>query len=752
MYFTKKYLILTLIISFFVLPFQVLAIDEEIVESESTSSEAVINDPDSQDSNPTQETLTATDTADAIKIEAEAIDAPSEEVEEESNTDKAVPTLHNDSTAEEAVEESNINTEVTDDSSSNETELEEETITAQDLEISEPGVLPGSTLYPFKDMWRGFRSAITFNKVKKAELKLQHANERIIEARMLAEVDGDAEAAENLGKALEKYEKDLENVQKIISNIEEKVADDPKLDKFIDKLADSQIKQQKIIQKLEGKVQEKTLNNIIKARENSTKHFSEVISQVVPQGQIAERIQKAIESQNGSDFKEFKNLEILKQIREDLPEDAKEQFRQAEEKILNKFSKKLQNLNEDEQKYLKKHIEKTRGNEIRQLKILDELKAIEGLPKEVIKRLDDAEDKVTKKFENRINKFESKEARDKFLKKLQEGEMEDMRALKRINENISPELKEDLKEMSKNSKKAFQKKFFEEENGGSLKFEELKKKLEENPDPVAFAIIQDLENDLPADKKKFVRELRQKTGEEFQKRINKDGDKFLQKFTDDKEPSSLKRLEEIKKTLPPQALPGINRAIEIQKLKNKALIKGQDEEDARARIEKLKKYTDNLTPERQAELKKRINGQKIKESATNKPQSNQDEKKIFAPNDKIKPQIIRDLKQQNLETEKKRKNGNMVDEKLPIKPIIRNIQEERQELKEDNERPINEIIQERREIIRNEVIQDKIEITQERREDIREVGIIEKEDDLKEIIQERREEIEKARAEDQLYR
>ena len=66
--------------------------------------------------------------------------------------------------------------------------LEEENITAQNLGVDEQNILPGDTLYLFKNIWRRFKTAITFDKIKKAELKLQHANERIIEAQNL--VDG----------------------------------------------------------------------------------------------------------------------------------------------------------------------------------------------------------------------------------------------------------------------------------------------------------------------------------------------------------------------------------------------------------------------------------------------------------------------------------------------------------------------------------------------------------------------------------
>ncbi len=318
-----------------------------------------------------------------------------------------------------------------------ETILEDEIVTADDLGVSEPDVLPGDALYPFKDMWRGFRVAITFNKVKKAELKLHDANERIIEAKILAEKEGNEESEENFKKALEKYEKDLEKVEKIISNIDEKAEDNPKLDKFINKLASSQIKQQKLIQKLEDKVPETALNNIKKARQNATKHFAKVISQVVPQGQIAYVIEKAIEAQKGSKFKDFKNLEILKQIREDLPEDSKKHFIKAEKKILDKLVKKLEKLNDKERKELKKYFKKINGSD------------------EIIKELDEARNKTTKKFkgnEKTKNTLPQQDLPGSNNEGGEENTKARMEILQKYTDNLTPERRAELEERTNQQK------------------------------------------------------------------------------------------------------------------------------------------------------------------------------------------------------------------------------------------------------------------------------------------------------------
>jgi len=59
----------------------------------------------------------------------------------------------------------------------------DENIKPEDLGVGDPNILPDSPLYAFKNIGRGFQSFFTRDPVKKAELKLKFANEKIIEAK-----------------------------------------------------------------------------------------------------------------------------------------------------------------------------------------------------------------------------------------------------------------------------------------------------------------------------------------------------------------------------------------------------------------------------------------------------------------------------------------------------------------------------------------------------------------------------------------
>lgn len=85
-----------------------------------------------------------------------------------------------------------------------------EEITAQDLEISEPKVLPDSIFYPLKSLKRNFYSFFTRDPVKKAELKLKFADEKLIEAKLLAQK---TDKPELIIKATENYEQEIKKIK-----------------------------------------------------------------------------------------------------------------------------------------------------------------------------------------------------------------------------------------------------------------------------------------------------------------------------------------------------------------------------------------------------------------------------------------------------------------------------------------------------------------------------------------------------------
>ena len=80
----------------------------------------------------------------------------------------------------------------------------EEAVTIEDLGIEDPGLLPTSPFYFFKEWGRGVQSFFTFNPIAKVELELRFTNEKAAEAKKVEELNPDDETA--IARALQNYQ------------------------------------------------------------------------------------------------------------------------------------------------------------------------------------------------------------------------------------------------------------------------------------------------------------------------------------------------------------------------------------------------------------------------------------------------------------------------------------------------------------------------------------------------------------------
>jgi hypothetical protein len=290
--------------------------------------------------------------------------------------------------------------------------VQDEEVFAKDLGISEPKWLPGHPLYFLKDLIRGLRIAFTFNKAKKAELRLKIANEKLIEAKKLAELKRDPKLVE---RALKDFEEEIGKISKESGE---------NLKKFSEKLIHQQILHQRILQRLENQVPPEVFEKIKEHRERHLERFAEIMQKVEEKTKIAERIKEELEKIKGSKFKDFKNAEFLEEIKEKLPQDVKQRIEEKREEILEKLREKLEKMPDEEKEKFKKYLERISGNKLKHLEIISKIEAeeisdklsdilekakerkIEGIEKEKISK-EQAQNQI-KKAEDEIKKAEEK--------------------------------------------------------------------------------------------------------------------------------------------------------------------------------------------------------------------------------------------------------------------------------------------------------------------------------------------------------
>jgi hypothetical protein len=274
----------------------------------------------------------------------------------------------------------------------------DETVSAQDLGVKEPRLLPDSPFYFAKNWWRGLRLGFTFNPVKKAELQERFANEKLLELKKLAAKKKDPKILE---KAINNYQKEIERVKTRAEALKGRVKNKARLESFLDKFIRHQALHQRILEKLETKVPPQAIEKIKQARKRHLERFRDVMLKLEDKDKIPERLEKSLEKIKGSKFRAIKHLELLKRLEEKAPEDKKEAIQKAEERMLEKFKARMEKMSPQEQERFEKYLEKIRGDKEKHLEILENLRSEIKERPELKKRLEASRVRVLRRIKEK---------------------------------------------------------------------------------------------------------------------------------------------------------------------------------------------------------------------------------------------------------------------------------------------------------------------------------------------------------------
>ena len=235
--------------------------------------------------------------------------------------------------------------------------VQDESVDPTSLGVGMPKILPGNPLYFFKNLSRGIRSVVTFGD-KKAELKLQFASEKIVEAQLLLDRGDKSRAA----KHLKSYEKDLARAKYIADK-----------KKFIVQ----SIRHQAVIDRIEEEASEEQAAGIKNIREKTVEHIAEVVASIEDK-ETAKNMLILATSDEGSVLKPLRNLEVLKAVEEKVPERAKEAVRAAQENAVKRFKSKYDKGTAEEKAALTEYIKGAGGDAPRYMEALNENKEVLG--------------------------------------------------------------------------------------------------------------------------------------------------------------------------------------------------------------------------------------------------------------------------------------------------------------------------------------------------------------------------------------
>jgi len=248
----------------------------------------------------------------------------------------------------------------------------DEDVTAEDFNVSEPNLLPDNPFYFFKTWGREIRAAFTFNPIKKVELRERFSNEKLMELKKMAEKNRNANAIRN---AARNYQDEIEKMKKETEKIKETAGENEQIGKFLDKFIQQQALHQRVLQRLENQVPKEAFEKISEAREKHLEKFCEVMVKLEDKKErLQERLENNLKKVKGGEFKEFKNIEILKELEEKAPEAAREAIQNVRANSLIRLKEKIEGLSSVKMKQFQSYTERIAGTKEKQVEILDTLK------------------------------------------------------------------------------------------------------------------------------------------------------------------------------------------------------------------------------------------------------------------------------------------------------------------------------------------------------------------------------------------
>ncbi len=247
-------------------------------------------------------------------------------------------------------------------------------VTANDLEVTTPTLLPTSPFYFFKSAARTVQLFFTFNAVRKTELELRIADEKIIEAREVVEhLPGDQRALE---RAIENYRNTAESLKARLEGLRE-TSQNPNVDKLLDKLADRSVKHSELFEELKEKAEDKSKPEFDKVKDALGEGFLRTADRIENPDKLVRRLKQALDEREVKDeLEKIRKAEFFDRYEEKKSEPKlKEELRKAREDFVEDAQSVLEeSLKEAAPEAIVEKLKAIPGDDIARLKIITEIK------------------------------------------------------------------------------------------------------------------------------------------------------------------------------------------------------------------------------------------------------------------------------------------------------------------------------------------------------------------------------------------
>ena len=350
------------------------------------------------------------------------------------------------------------------------------------------------------------------------------------------------------------FQNKLEDVRDTASALKSAKVEQPEVvDKLLNEVTDKQLKQQKVLdlmgkQALQAKQDagsESTSNSrqleqmivaVDETKDSSIGALTDVLVGVEDSPEnIGVRVTNVMDRQTGSEFKDLKNLEVLKAMQSKAPASVKDAMEVARKNTLEKFEVRIKELPPVVRaEKFKLYVEKASSDVTKLLSLLNDIKASPNIPTDLLSKLEEAKEIAVRKFEDKLKAMDDPRLEQRFLDRFDTTSVDDMVSLQEFKSRMktgSDELKK-MEVVQEKSLAEFKKTFTDSTSQNQAEqFQRLSRELLTNPTPKTFALVAALEREVTADpsKKAFLDKIGDDMKRQFENQFRREGDKFMER-------------------------------------------------------------------------------------------------------------------------------------------------------------------------------------------------------------------------------
>ena len=306
-----------------------------------------------------------------------------------------------------------------------------------------PKILPDNPLYVFKLAGKGVRSWLTFDKEKKAKLRMRYAAEKMLEAKL---VDPDTAA-----KHMRRYRRDVEKLQKTLTKVEKNDAEKAmRLRVLAMRLT---LKEQVLLGKVEREAPVDRLDRVREARRVALEDIK-ANAEAIEDPREVRRVFEVAMNVSKNPISSVRNLEILEAMEQSGPSEAtRDTLRDLKEQYGRRLEKQVVELAKIDSSLLRDYVGAS-GNEVNNMKVLNDLedrvrdRAV--VDEAVIEEIESSRDRVISRIENKIEEVRERdrgEAIREILGTTSDESEGSVRVIRDVESRIGSELSASVREV-----------------------------------------------------------------------------------------------------------------------------------------------------------------------------------------------------------------------------------------------------------------------------------------------------------------